>query len=217
MKKMMLLLFFGTVLLSLAYTATITQSDTWDGFDFENWVSVTFSGAPAGSIITNTSISASIVTVNTGDYEPDYYAMHLTMGETTYYNIPNQTNQSYSILNGQLVNGQSITLNSEDTDFIPDWVTLSLSVTITYSTPVFLPVVENLEIAYINTTNSIRLEWSYDETCNHFNIYRGTDYGFIPDYLYKTNRVDWVDYPTTEYTEPADGTKYFYIVTAEMP
>jgi hypothetical protein len=183
MRKLLLVIIFGLAIIGIAYGLTITQTDEWNGFDYENYVTVTFGTTPAGSVITNTTVTASIVTAYNGLYEPDYYAMHLTIGGTTHYNLPNIINVSFSDLNGQSVNGQVITLFSEDIDYIPDWVTLSLSVTITYTPPggptPDAPVV-NIER---QSAGLVKLSWNDVPNATSYYVYAASTPNEEFDYL----------------------------------
>ena len=75
-----------------------------------------------------------------------------------------------------------------------------------------LPAITDLTIIRLNPT-TVKLDWSYPTTCTRFNVYRSTDAYFTPG---PGNLLTSVAYPTTEYTEAASGTKYFYIVKAEQ-
>jgi hypothetical protein len=108
--------------------SAITQTNTVSGYDdgiFFN--SITTSGAPVGSVITGVSITASI-----GSYCPTWYEMDFNIGGTWFYSNCNGT-YNYTNLNGLSANGQVISIRSWDNDSYSDYVTLSLSVTVTCS------------------------------------------------------------------------------------
>jgi len=71
-------------------------------------------------------------------------------------------------------------------------------------TPVGSPV-----ISYISSTNSIRLDWTYPFTVTRFRIYSSTN----PDGPF-TNLAGTST--TTNYSEPANETKNFYVIIAEV-
>ncbi len=72
-----------------------------------------------------------------------------------------------------------------------------------------LPAITNLTIQY--NAGNIELNWTYPASVDSFYIYRDTDPYFIPAYGTPYASVDGA---TTSWSEPAAGTKYFYIVTA---
>ncbi|TSA56640.1 MAG: hypothetical protein D4R45_00485 [Planctomycetaceae bacterium] len=74
------------------------------------------------------------------------------------------------------------------------------------------PSITDLVIQYNSGTLEIELNWTYPTSVDSFYIYRDTDPYFIPSYGTPYTSVDGA---TTSWSEPATGTKYFYIVTAE--
>jgi hypothetical protein len=217
-KPLLFLLFLAAVAgicsaATINSAATITLSDTWDGFDYENSVSVAFNGTPAGSVITETEVTASIVTTNEGVYYPDYYAMHLTIGGTTYNNIFPQTNASYSDLNGQAVNGQTIILYSEDIDYVPDYVTLSLSVTITYNQPLGPPAVPFNPVPASGTQYadlSGNLTWDFGADTETYDLW----FGPLGSMVKVVNQADADDSGTYPYSGLVFGVQYTWQVIA---
>ena len=73
-----------------------------------------------------------------------------------------------------------------------------------------LPAVTNLIIQY--NAGNIELNWSYSEPVDNFYIYRDTDPYFTPSYGTPYASVAGT---TTNWSEAAAGTKYFYIVTGQ--
>ena len=71
-----------------------------------------------------------------------------------------------------------------------------------------LPAITDLVIQYNTGTGEIELNWTYPIWVSRYNIYRDTDPYFTPVTPYDDTGV-------TSWSEPASGTKYFYIVTAE--
>lgn len=107
-----------------------TQSSTASGWDWSpTSTSVVISCAPAGAIITGID-----VTGNIGTNCPSYYEYDLNVGGTWSISYCNGTN-SFSHLNGNVANGTVVTMESYDTDWWDDWVTLNLQVTVYYTMP----------------------------------------------------------------------------------
>ncbi len=72
-----------------------------------------------------------------------------------------------------------------------------------------LPAITDLTIQY--NAGNIELNWTYPASVDSFYIYRDTEPYFTPAYGTPYASVDGA---TTSWSEPATGTKYFYIVTA---
>ena len=74
-----------------------------------------------------------------------------------------------------------------------------------------LPTIDDLTIQYNTGTGEIELNWTYSASADSFYIYRDTDPYFTPAYGTPYASVNGAN---TIWSEPASGTKYFYIVTA---
>ena len=121
-------------------------------------------------------------------------------------NFPDNSTASYNIIKEEdqgllTMLDASGDFAGEDYDFDPynriDW------------TDSYLPPVEDLTIQYNAGSNEIELTWTYSTSCDSFYIYRDTDPYFTP-----ITKHAAVSGATTTWSEPAPGTKYFYIVTA---
>jgi hypothetical protein len=134
MKKLLLLSLVLLHALFVTAQLDVTYSDSQSGTDAGPTVAtVTFDVLP-GTTITDIEITASI-----GGKCPSWYVYHLDLDGTLYEDLCNMTAASYSDLNGEEVNGQTITITSEDTDNYTDNITLSLSVKVYYSPPAGAP------------------------------------------------------------------------------
>jgi len=172
MKKIGLLLTIMLFTASLAFGLTSTESNSASGQDDDPVVvSVTFSGLPTGSTITNTEITTTI-----GSYVGNWYDMDLDIGGNHYTNVGELTNASYSDLNGQDPNGQTITVTSVDLDSYSDYITLTLDVTITYAPPAGSPGEPTNPSPADDATNvaiSGNLTWDFGADTDTYDLWFG--------------------------------------------
>ncbi|PLX07981.1 MAG: hypothetical protein C0594_06265, partial [Marinilabiliales bacterium] len=85
--------------------------------------SITFSCAPSGAVFTSVTLDATI-----GSWCPDWYSMDWNVGGNWYYGMCDGAND-YADLNGQTINGTTVSVSSWDEDLYSDGITITLQAT----------------------------------------------------------------------------------------